>query len=186
MGFDSVMFSPLLSAPSSEQQMTASDFSTLLRQLGHCADWFCAEAARGCQLPFANLTGILRRIHLYRNEQYPCGAGGGYLAASAEGELFACHRFVDDAEGHLGDVEDGVSPARQALWLESRNLHKQSPCTSCWARHLCAGSCHYDVMKKGRPACDYIRGWVDICLSVYAELASENPMMLNEIAAGTT
>ena len=183
MGVDSVMFTPLLSAPSPGQQMAPDDFATLLDQLECCTQMFRAEVAKGRLLPFANLTTMLVRIHQYRREHYPCGAGGGYLAASADGKLFACHRFVDDAEGFLGDVENGVSVVAQQHWLDTRNLQNQSPCPNCWARHLCAGSCHYDVLKAGRPACDYIRGWADSCLSTYAWLAQAHPVLLDRIAA---
>lgn len=171
MGFDSVMFAPLLSAPSGRAHMQGADFDVLLDQLSRCAEMFRAEAARGRVLPFANVTRILQRIHEYGREHYPCGAGGGYLAASADGDLFACHRFVDDEAGRLGDVATGVAPERQAEWLQARNLQSQSPCPSCWARYLCSGSCHYEVLKQGRPACDYIRGWADTCLRLYADLA---------------
>ncbi len=186
MGFDSVMFTPLLSAPSSGDQMVSTDFPLLLDQLIQCADRFRVEAAAGRVLQFANLTGMLARIHHYRREHYPCGAGGGYLAASADGDLFACHRFVEDDEGLLGNVESGISSALQGEWLEARNLRNQSPCTTCWARHLCAGSCHYDVLKVGRPACDYIRGWAEICLSTYAWLAESNPRLLDQIAGNAS
>jgi uncharacterized protein len=179
MGFDSVMFAPLLSAPSGKEQMEAGDFDRLLDRLSQCADLFRSEAAEGRLLPFANVTRTLRLIHEYRRDQYPCGAGGGYLAVSAEGGLFACHRFVDDEDGYLGEIRQGVSPERQARWLRERNLREQSPCGSCWARYLCSGSCHYEVIKKGRPACDYIRGWADQCLGIYAELARDNPALLS-------
>lgn len=183
MGFDSVMFSPMLSAPSDGEQMELADFDMLLDQLSRCADMFRAEAALGRILPLSNVLRMVQRIHRYRREQYPCGAGGGYLAASADGDLYACHRFVDDADGYLGDVEQGLSAVRQEAWLETRNLQNQSPCPSCWARYLCSGSCHYEVLKEGRPACDYIRGWANKCLQIYASLARENPALLERIAA---
>lgn len=183
MGFDSVMFAPLLSAPSGKQQMRGGDFDRLLEQLTQCAEMFRSEAAQGRLLPFSNVIGILQRIHHYRRDDYPCGAGGGYVAASADGDLFACHRFVEDEDGYLGTVRDGVSPERQADWLHARNLQRQTPCRSCWARYLCSGSCHYEVLKEGRPACDYIRGWADQCLQLYAELARDRGEILGKVLA---
>lgn len=183
MGFDSVMFAPLLSAPSGGGQMRGADFDRLLDQLSRCAEMFRREAAEGRLLPVSNVLKTLQRIHAYNREHYPCGAGGGYMAASAEGDLFACHRFVDDPDGYLGDAAAGVSPERQARWLGARNLQSQTPCTSCWARYLCSGSCHYEVLKVGRPACDYIRGWADQCLQIYADLARERPALLAQALA---
>lgn len=183
MGFDSVMFAPLLHAPSGRQQMEGPDFDRLLAQLTRCAEIFGSEAEQGRLLPFSNVIRTLQRIHEYRREHYPCGAGGGYVAASADGDLFACHRFVDDEVGYLGNALEGVSPERQAAWLHARGLPQQTPCGSCWARYLCSGSCHYEVLKKGRPACDYIRGWADQCLQLYAELARSQRAMLEKVLA---
>lgn len=183
MGFDSVMFAPLLSAPSGKRQMEGAHFGRLLEQLGECAEMFRSEAAHNRLLPFSNVIGTLQRIHEYRREHYPCGAGGGYVAASADGDLFACHRFVGEEDGYLGDVANGLSEERQARWLDERNLQNQSPCGSCWARYLCSGSCHYEVLKAGRPACEYIRGWADQCLRLYAELARDRRAVLEKVLA---
>lgn len=170
MGFDAVMFSPMLSAPSGKDEMLAADLDRLLDQLTRCGDGFREALGQGRILPFMNVINTLQRIHHYEREQYPCGAGGGYMGVSADGGLYACHRFVNDEDGRMGDVFNGVDPNRQSSWLDSRHLNKQSPCGGCWARHLCSGSCHYEAIKRGRPACDYIRGWLTYCLALYTEL----------------
>jgi uncharacterized protein len=181
MGFDSVMFSPMLNAPSGRDEMRVRELDHMLEQLIRCGDVFRDRVRKGLVLPLANVITTLRRIHSYEQDQYPCGAGGGYMSVSAEGDLYACHRFVNDDDGLMGNVVDGVDRDRQAAWLASRHLDKQSPCGGCWARHLCSGSCHYEAIKRGRPACDYIRGWLDYCLCLYAELVEEHPEILRKI-----
>ncbi|WP_353572076.1 radical SAM protein [Candidatus Albibeggiatoa sp. nov. BB20] len=181
MGFDDVMFSPMLSAPSGQEEMQATDFETLLQQLIQCGETFRAEAEQGKILPFSNLTKMLQRIHSREQELYPCGAGGGYMGVSAEGELYACHRFINDDAGHMGSAKQGTDPDKQATWLSGRHLDSQSACTHCWARYLCSGSCHYEVIKRGRPACDYIRGWLHYCLTVYAEMSQQQPEILTKV-----
>ena len=170
MGFDGVMFSPMLSAPSGKAQMEAEDLDRLLDELKRCGEIVVARLRHGEVLPFTNLIKTLQRIHAYERDAYPCGAGGGYMGVSADGGLFACHRFVDDEDGRMGDITGGIDDKKRVLWLNSRHLVNQSPCGSCWARYLCAGSCHYEAIKRGRPACDYIRGWLHYCLGVYADL----------------
>jgi uncharacterized protein len=81
----------------------------------------------------------------------------------------------------MGDVFDGVDGDRQSGWLDSRHLGNQSPCGSCWARYLCSGSCHYEAIKRGRPACDYIRGWLTYCLGLYTELTRAQPDLLKKV-----
>ena len=57
--------------------------------------------------------------------------------------------------------------------VRARHVHRQEPCRSCWARYLCGGGCHHEVISRGRPACDYIRGWLHYCLEAYLRLSSE-------------
>jgi uncharacterized protein len=33
------------------------------------------------------------------------------------------------------------------------------------------------VLARGRPACDYIRGWLDFCLKSYVRLRAEAPQL---------
>ncbi len=181
LGFDEVMFSPMLSAPSGNHQLAASDLDSLLDELVCCGELFRASLREGRVLPFMNVVKTLRRIHSQERDHYPCGAGGGYMGVSADGGMYACHRFVDDEDGRLGDAENGVDPEKQVRWLTARHVQSQSPCTSCWARHLCSGSCHYESMKRGRPACDYIRGWIHYCLGLYTELREREPLVLKQI-----
>lgn len=181
MGFDSIMFSPMLSAPSGKGEMQASNLDVLLRELIKCGEIFREKLKQGSCLGFSNMITTLKRIHSYQKEQYPCGAGGGYMGVSAEGEMYACHRFVNDDRGHMGSISHGVDRDKQSKWLSERRLDSQVQCTECWARYLCSGSCHYEVINRGRPACDYIRGWLDYCLSVYAEMLRDEPELLREI-----
>jgi uncharacterized protein len=173
LGFDSVRLSPLLSAPSASDEMDGEALDIFLESMLNCAKIFELRLRERQIYPFENVLSTLRRIHAYQPDAYPCGAGGGYLGVSAEGGLFACHRFVDRPDGRLGDVRTGVDPGLQRDWLAKRHLDEQSPCTTCWARYLCNGSCHHEVITRGRPACDYIRGWLHEMLGLYARIRQD-------------
>jgi uncharacterized protein len=82
---------------------------------------------------------------------------------------------VEDEAGRLGEVQAGVDPQRQREWLAARHVHLQEPCRSCWAKYLCGGGCHYEVVHRGRPACDYIRGWLHYCLEAYIHMLEGKP-----------
>ncbi len=181
MGFDSIKFSPVLKSPTGKEEMQQADFDLLLQQMIACGEHFKEGLGQGKLYPVENIISTLKRIHNFQREQYPCGAGGGYMGVSAKGELYACHRFVNDDDGHMGNVETGVDPEKQSQWLKERSLSAQGACNTCWARYMCSGSCHHEVIKRGRPACDYIRGWLHYCLTLYVELASTQPEVLKGI-----
>jgi uncharacterized protein len=171
-GFHSVGFSPMLSAPTGEGEMQSEDLELMLGEMIDCGREFERASRSGRRYPFANMVNAMREIHKGTHRPYPCGAGAGYLGVSAEGELSACHRFVGDEDGAMGSLDDGVDLTRQADWLATRHVHRQEPCQSCWARYLCGGGCHHEVIRRGRPACDYIRGWLHYCLEAYLRLAA--------------
>jgi uncharacterized protein len=75
----------------------------------------------------------------------------------------------------MGDLENGIDRTKQNTWLAERHVHRQSPCNGCWARYQCAGGCHHEVIARGRPACDYIRGWLLYCLQAYGRLLHRVP-----------
>jgi uncharacterized protein len=120
------------------------------------------------------MVNAMREIHRGTHRPYPCGAGAGYFGVSADGDLAACHRFVGDAEGAMGSV-DSIDRDQQARWLAERHVHRQTPCSQCWARYLCGGGCHHETISRGRPACEYIRGWLLYCLTAYLRLSRQRP-----------
>jgi uncharacterized protein len=181
LGFYSVGFSPMLSAPGEGDEMQEGHMHTMLEQMIACGREFEARTAAGERYPFLNLLNALREIHRGTHRPYPCGAGAGYLGVSAEGKLAACHRFVDAEEGAMGTLADGVDRERQDVWLNERHVHAQPGCRSCWARYLCAGGCHHETLSRGRPACDFIRGWLHYAIGAYGRLAQSRPDFIEQL-----
>ncbi len=172
-GFHSVGFSPMLASPNGNGEMQGADLEIMLGEMIDCGREFERRSLAGERYPFANMVNAMREIQRGTHRPYPCGAGAGYLGVSADGELAACHRFVGDEEGAMGSLTEGVDLKRQADWLAERHVHRQEPCRACWARYLCGGGCHHEVIRRGRPACDYIRGWLHYCLEAYLRLSRE-------------
>jgi uncharacterized protein len=175
IGFHSVGFSPMLSSPGSAQEMSSADLQKMLQEMLECGAEFERRVGFGDRYPFLNMSNALREIHKGTHRPYPCGAGAGYLGVSADGGLYACHRFVGDEGGKMGDLNNGIDREKRNGWLAARHVHFQSPCHECWARYLCGGGCHHEVLQRGRPACDYIRGWLEYCLQAYIRLLEKRP-----------
>ena len=184
LGFHSVGFSPMLSAPTGRGEMQAPDLDVLLDEMIACGREYERRAGAGEAYPFANMMTALQEIHRGTHRPYPCGAGAGYFGVSASGGLFACHRFVEDERASMGSVDAGVDRSQQRRWLAERMVDRQEPCRSCWARYLCGGGCHYEVIHRGRPACDYIRGWLDYALAAYVRLSARRPDLFSERVPG--
>jgi len=179
LGFHSVGFSPMLASPTGAGEMERDDLAAMLEQMVACGDELERGVIAGRRYPFANLVNALRELHRGTHRPYPCGAGAGYLGVSADGDLAACHRFVGDAERGFGTTT-AFDRSAQRAWLAARHVHRQEPCRSCWARYLCGGGCHHEVLHRGRHACDYIRGWLHYAIGVYGRLLAARPDWFGE------
>ncbi|MCP5162151.1 MAG: radical SAM protein [Hahellaceae bacterium] len=171
-GFHSVGFSPMLNAPNGQGEMGRDELQLMLAEMIDCGREFERQTRQGKRYAFANMLNAMREIGKGTHRPYPCGAGAGYMGVSAEGDLFACHRFVDDDAGAMGNLELGIDATQQNDWLKDRHVHQQNPCNQCWAKYLCGGGCHHEVIGKGRLACDYVRGWLEFCMGVYLRVGS--------------
>jgi uncharacterized protein len=184
--FDDVGFALALSAPPGHA-IQADGFDHLLEQMIACGKKALTEALAGRRYPFSNFLVAMDEIHRGTHRPYPCGAGAAYLSVNAEGSVYACHRTIDDPKFALGDLEHGLDHAGRAEMMSRNHVDSIDPCRSCWARYLCGGGCYHEVSHRGRPACDYIRGWLEFCLKSYVELSSVRPEGLSQHghAAGT-
>ena len=179
MGFHSVGFSPLLRSSNGQNEMTPESLSVMLENMIACGLQFEQNVLAGKRYPFLNMINALKEISKGTHRPYPCGAGAGYMGVSADEELFACHRFVNEDAGKMGDLNNGISAELQNNWLASRHVHTQQPCSQCWARYLCGGGCHHEVIEKGRPACDYIRSWLFYTIQAQERLSRLKPDWAN-------
>lgn len=185
-GFHSVGFSPMLAAPNGKEEMSKADLQRMLAEMIKCGERLEQSILHGRRFPFSNAINALREIHLGTHRPYPCGAGAGYLGVSADGDLAACHRFVGNPKGAMGNIRSGLDAQARQRWLSERHVHRQQPCNQCWARYLCGGGCHHEVIERGRPACDYIRGWLAYCLKAYARLIDTRPDYFNPAVASSS
>jgi uncharacterized protein len=182
LGFDSVGFSPTLASPNGKGEMDGDALQTMLSGMIACGEVFEEKVLAGQPYAFSNMMTALAEIHRGTHRPYPCGAGAGYLGVSASGELGACHRFVGDTTASMGNLSKGIDQDRRRTWMVERHVHRQEPCSSCWARYLCGGGCHHEVLAKGRHACDFIRGWLNYCLSAYVRLTAADPALFDRIS----
>jgi uncharacterized protein len=175
LGFDEVGIAAVLVSPDPALAVPDDGFPALLAHVVECGEKALAEIAAGRRYPFGNFETAMHQIHRGSHRPYPCGAGAGYLSVGADGDLFACHRLVDDPAYAMGTVADGTDDEARARHLAAKHVDRAEPCRSCWARYLCGGGCYHEVARRGRVGCDYIRGWLEFCLRAYVELGTVRP-----------
>lgn len=175
LGFSSVGVSPMLSSPTGKGALETFDFIILLDEMKATGEeWLTATEANRPHA-FSNLATAVHELHRGKPRSHGCGAARDYLAVDASGQYSACHRFVNDPLGAMGNLTDGIDHPTRGRFLAERDVAAQAECSRCWARKLCGGGCHQEVLHVGRPACDYVRGWLDFALHAYGRLLRTRP-----------
>jgi uncharacterized protein len=136
---------------------------------------------------FSNVKETLEELHKGVSKAYPCGAGLGLLGVATDGQVALCHRFAGSESHGVGNVHDGIDRGAQHAFLEKHHITNKTDCSTCWARPLCSGGCYHEAHTRYGDTgvanlhyCDWIRGWTDVCLKVYGELAVRNPAFLSQ------
>jgi uncharacterized protein len=186
VGFRAVGFSPATANPERLYSIGPQKMSAVLGGFEELAWEYRDFAVEGRQHGFTNANDTLKELHSGMSKAYPCGAGLGLLGVGTAGDVSLCHRFVDSPVGKMGHVTNGgVDHEARQGFLETHHLGARYDCHTCWARPVCAGGCyheafvHYgDTSAANLHYCDWIRGWNDLCLRIYGEIAVKNPSFL--------
>lgn len=182
IGFQEVGFAPVTTSPGRGYALDGEGFDRMVAQFTALADEFLEAALAGRPHGFSNVSETLEEIHKGASKAYPCGAGLGLVGVATGGDVALCHRFAGSDEHKLGTVAEGIDRNAQQAFLERHHLARKTECHTCWARPLCSGGCYHEAHTRyGTSAhpnlhyCEWIRGWTDVCLRVYGELAERNP-----------
>jgi uncharacterized protein len=185
LGFREVGFAPVTTAPVRLYTIGGGGLDFMLAQFTQLAKEYRDCALRGEHHGFSNVTDTLMELHHGVSKAFPCGAGLGLIGVAPSGDIAPCHRFVDSDEHSLGHVSTGIDREKQAKFLTKGHIGSKYDCHSCWARPLCSGGCHHEAFVRYGDTghanlhyCDWIRGWTDLCLNIYGEIASSNPEFL--------
>src|SRR5215510_854707 len=185
MGFDEVGFAPVTTSPVRLYAIGNRGLDHVLDQFKELAGEYLEYAIQNKHHGFSNVNDTLQELHQGVSKAYPCGAGLGLLGVSPSGDIGLCHRFVDSPAGKLVHVDTGIDRQAQAEHLTRGHINTKYDCHTCWARPVCSGGCYHeayvrygDTSHANLHYCDWIRGWTDVCLRIYGEIAAHNPKYL--------
>jgi len=185
IGFWEVGFAPVTTAPNRGHALSDRGYDEMLEQFSDLAYEFLEASVQNRHHGFSNVKETLEELHKGVSKAFPCGAGLGLLGVATDGDVALCHRFAGSDSHKLGTVRDGIDRDAQRAFLESHHIADKTDCSTCWARPLCSGGCYHeahtrygDTRHPNLHYCDWIRGWTDVCLKIYGELAVRNPAFL--------
>lgn len=186
MGFYEVGFAPVTTSPGRTYAIGTNGLDTILAQFTDLANDYLECALRDEHHGFSNISDTIAELHHGVSKAHPCGAGLGLLGVGPSGDIAPCHRFVDSDTHKLGNLATGgIDRDKQAEFLDRGHIGAKYECHNCWARPVCSGGCYHEAFVRYGDTghanlhyCDWIRGWTDVCLRVYGEIAARNPKFL--------
>jgi len=185
MGFWEVGFAPVTTSPERGHAISDGGYDRMLGQFRDLAYEFLEASVENRHHGFSNVKETLEELHKGVSKAFPCGAGLGLLGVATDGEVALCHRFAGSETHRVGSVGEGIDRGAQQAFLEKHHIVNKTDCRTCWARPLCSGGCYHEAHTRygdtARPNlhyCEWIRGWTDVCLKIYGELAVRNPAYL--------
>lgn len=178
LDFHEAGVSPVRTGPNPDLALRTEDWPIFLAEMIAAAEAEWRRVAEGGEPRFANLWSAVKQIHRGSARPLPCGSAISYVSLSADGGYFTCHRTIDDRRFALGTVATGPDQAARQEFVRQRHVDRQEPCSSCWARYLCGGGCHAEVVDAGRMGCDFIRGWLEHCIRAYDDVQRHRPDLL--------
>jgi len=185
-GFDGVGFSPATANPDRLYHIGGEKMDDVLGQFAELAYEYRDFALQNRHHRFTNISDTLKELHSGVSKAYTCGAGLGMLGVGTSGDIGACHRFVDAPVAQMGNVmTHGLNHEARREFLEQHHIGARPDCHTCWVRPVCAGGCYHEsfihhgsTQASLLKSCDRIRGWIDLCLHIYAEIGLVNPKFL--------
>lgn len=186
LGFHEVGFAPVTTSPNRLYAIETPGMNKVLAQFTELAEEYLAAATANQAHGFSNVSDTLAELHQGISKSHPCGAGLGLVGVGPSGDIAPCHRFVDSDVHALGHISTGIDQAKQSDFLSRGHINAKYDCHACFARPLCAGGCHHEAFVRYGDTghanlhyCDWIRGWTDLCLRIYGEIAVRNPEYLD-------
>ncbi len=182
LGFFEVGFAPVTSESDARYGLTHDEETEVFEGFRTLAAEYVEAASRGENNGFANMHQLMTDLVNGTRKVLPCGAGVGMLALDGQGDLHLCHRFTGSEIPRFGSVDAGIDTERLSGFLQGVAARQDPECTSCTARHLCAGGCYHeaytrfgDLLHPTHHYCRMLREWVDIGIAAYAQILRENP-----------
>lgn len=135
-------------------------------------NFYKKRVIQGKYVRIINIFNLLRKIDNMSVQQVPCGAGYNYFSFYIDGNLYSCHRLVDNVKHKFSSKNGHISKGEVVTFSEEVQQTKDKlRCINCWAHSLCGGACYYDSATNiNKLNCYYVKSQCQQALDLYIEM----------------
>lgn len=190
LGFQNISIEPCVGDDIDNLAITTAELTTLNDEYDRLCNVYKRTKQYMPQVHFFHFDKIKDALTYNVKINRPCAAASGYVAISPNGTIYPCHRVVSDeySLGNVNDIESLSSSSPISARFVSSTVDTRTPCSNCWARTLCGGSCYaYSIDKnlsisEADPViCAITKKFIEeaITLAAEEELTKEVPSVPN-------
>lgn len=180
-GAGSVEVASTVEHPKSPTAICEGHLPELKKHLKRLSEEELAGLMAGKQPAQAYFLHKMQQVLNPQKKEYGCGGGKTFFGVSVDGAIYFCSAFASIPEFKMGDVFNGLDPAKKQQFDRDLHVDRRETCKSCWARYLCGGGCVYDAqmvngtaLEPNPVACEQIRYTYELAMGMALELQEEN------------
>jgi uncharacterized protein len=186
-GFGNVAVEPAQLAPSNPHSITHDfELNRVKAEYDTLARIYVERLRGGRPISFVHFDQCLQRLLAPQPTHTACGAAGGFIAITPDGNMFPCFEAVVEKQNCIGHLDTGFSKAKRRSF---QHLHVDAKrgCRECWARYICGGGCHaFNIRYNGDihipydPQCELFKyrfqlsAWILSCIADMGATAMES------------
>lgn len=160
-----------------------TNFTKFLNSSERLLAYYIDKVKQGEYFDLRNFTRVIASILTKRRSKSHCDAGVGYMAVSADGQLYPCHRFIGIKKLSSGNISNlNAEQIIQHATSFDKQLgdspgYRNNECIDCSFAFLCGGGCpyhsylkHNNLYKTSKNDCKFKRTIFDQTLRLICEL----------------
>ncbi len=177
--------------PQSEFFMSDSEFEIFAEELSDIVSRNLSQLSLGSKTAGVYpVFSVLRLLLTKTKAIHVCSAGREYIAVTADGDVYPCHKFVGIDEFKMGNVHDEDFPGERYVKIRSifdnHSVYTSEECSSCWARFFCGGDCAArsyintgNLFRPTKRRCILVKSILEAILPEIAEIFQDKTRVQN-------
>ncbi|MCU0288408.1 MAG: SPASM domain-containing protein, partial [Acidobacteria bacterium] len=131
-------------------------------------------------LSVINIIPLIQAVMSSTKIHSGCRAGLNYIAVSAQGDMYPCHKMMGNDFFKLGNISDGLNPARRKqLCFQVENKEK---CGHCGIRYLCGGGPALNANGLTPQECQLQKEMAEYAMFLFQQMDLKQKSRINGVA----
>ncbi|WP_455684806.1 radical SAM protein [Thomasclavelia sp.] len=185
MGFSDIVLSFVDTDSTSNLYIEQNKFSEIYKEIDRLGEKCIDQLSKYGKTKINMFNTVLERLYYHRPATRSCGAGSTYMAFTADGSLYPCHRFSNWKEYYLGDYTSSI--INNQTFIDCSVLNREK-CENCFGKFICGGNCMHSSALFGKSIfdidthyCDILRKVMQTSIYIYYSAKNENSNVFKEL-----